>query len=321
MEQQLRQINLEDDVSQRRGGIGGSDSPVILGVSPFQTKRDLFLEKVGLKEANPVGPAAMRGKRLESIVADLYAEITGRHVEIVKQKLIHPVHKHLWAHIDRKLVDPKLGEGILEIKCPGLGVFGKCEREGLPEYYLVQLAHYLGVTGKKWGSFAIFSAEKWKLIHFDVQRNERLIEIIFQKDNEFWQGVLNGIAPEEETVQIEMPEVLRGELVNMEKINPNEWAEVVKQYQVAKNLKENAEGLLEIAENSIKSMMDAANAPIAEGSGMRVYFKEQAGRQSLDKKAFAKGNPPAYEIYLDYLKQGKPMKVFRPYIIKPILIE
>ena len=159
----IRKVIL-DSVEDRRGGLGGSDSPVILGVSPFQTRRQLFLEKVGLNEPREETPAMKRGKRLEAITADLYSEIKERQVEIVKQKIIHPQYPFIWAHIDRRITDPnRQGSGVLEIKCPGVAIFNKCKREGLPLYYVVQLQHYLGVTGMKWGAYAVFSAEAWDM--------------------------------------------------------------------------------------------------------------------------------------------------------------
>ena len=36
----------------------------------------------------------------------------------------------------------------------------------------------MNVTGWKWGSFAIFSAERWELIHFDMVRDNELIEMM-----------------------------------------------------------------------------------------------------------------------------------------------
>ncbi len=325
-EKPLRHIDF-DDVTNRADGLGGSDSPVVLGVYPFKTRKDLWLEKLGLTPPQEETPAIKRGRTLESIVADLYAEIKGRQISIVKQRLTHPKWPFIFAHIDRRISDPgkergKSGDGILEIKCPGMGIFTKCEREGLPEYYVVQLQHYLGVTGKEWGAFAVFSAEKWKLIEFDVRRDDQLIKLIFDRDREFWEQVKNGIEPVDEAVHIDMPEVQKGDLVNMDRsVHAAEWAEAVKQYQIADNLLKEADGLKNLAEERLKAGMTQAGARIAEGSGARIYWKEQAGKNTLDKKAFARESPEAYRIYESYLNPGKPSRPFRAYFPRPILIE
>jgi putative phage-type endonuclease len=323
----LRHIDF-DDASYRLGGLGGSDSSIVLGIYPWKTARELWKEKLGALMLLEESPAIKRGKTLEGIVAQLYAEIKGRSVEIVKQRLVHPKFPEIYAHIDRKVTDPKMpknmGPGVLEIKCPGMGIFTKCEREGLPEYYTVQLQHYLGVLGYKWGAFAVFSAEKWKLIEFDVMRNDTLIDLIFERDRQFWRYVQDREEPLEQVAQLEseMPEVAKGELVRMDRTNcAIEWSEAVREYQVADNLLKEADSLRDLAEEKLKQMMTQEGALIGEGAGARIYWKPQAGKKTLDKKAFAKGSPEGYKIYESYLNPGKPSRPFKPFFPKSILLE
>jgi putative phage-type endonuclease len=300
---------------------------VVLGVSPFKTRRELWQEKLGLIEpVDKESPAIKRGKTMERIVADLYAQVKGRKVEIVKQKLIHPNHPFIYAHIDRRIIDGgKRGPGVLEIKCPGIAVFNKCKREGIQEYYIVQLQHYLGVTGLSWGAFAIFSAEQWELLEFDIHPDKEFIKMIFSEDQKFWQYVESGEEPPEPEIKVEVEEAVAGlkpsEIAKMDKINPHIWAEMVKKYQEAKMLKEEAEALLNQQEEKIKAEMDRIGAQVAEGAGARIYWKELAGKKSLDKKAFAKGHPAAFEIYESYMKTGKPSRAFRAHFPRPIYKE
>jgi putative phage-type endonuclease len=322
MEKPVRKIIL-DSVEDRRGGLGGSDSPVILGVSPFQTRRQLYLEKVGLAEPTGETPAMKRGKRMEGIIADLYQEIKERPVEVVKQKIVHPALPFIWAHIDRRITDPKRpnhGPGVLEIKCPGISIYNKCKREGLPLYYVVQLQHYLGVTGMKWGGFAVFSAEAWEMIEFDVQRDPELIKIIFRKGKEFWENTQKGIAPEDDSVQIELPD-FNGDVANMNQINPMEWEEAVRAYQQGKMLKAEGDDMMDLAEVKIKAMMEAVNTEVAEGAGARIYWAYQKARKSLDKAAFKREHPEAYRLYESFLVEGEPPRVFRAFFPKPIISE
>jgi len=202
-----------------------------------------------------------------------------------------------------------------------MGVFTKCKREGLQEYYIIQMQHYLGVTGYKWGAFAVFSAELWELLEFDVTPDKELIKIIFQEDEKFWQMVKEGIEPEEKTVKVEMDPVGQSELTNMDKINPGLWAEITKRYQEASQLKDDAEAYLELCEEKIKAEMERVQATVAEGAGARIYWKEQAGKKNLDKKGFAKANALAYAIYESFLKTGKPSRPFRAFFPRPIYHE
>jgi len=321
MLKQLRRLELDSD--DRKGGLGGSDSPVVLGISPFKTRKELWREKLGLVEVKELtSPAIKRGNSLESIVADLYAEVKGRKVEVVKQKLYHQQYPHIYAHIDRRIIDDKkAGPGVLEIKCPGVAVFNKCKREGLQNYYILQLQHYLGVTGYKWGAFAVFSAEQWEIIEFDVFPDKELIKIIFQEDNKFWQCVLNHEEPQEPEVTVTMEAVGTNEVTNMEKINPLLWADLVQKYAEAKTMEDEGAAAKDLYEEKLKEEMLRAGASVAEGGGARIYFREQAGRKTLDKKAFATGNPAAYEAYETFIKPGKPTRPFRFYAVRPIIRE
>lgn len=317
----LRKVDLEED--DRRTGLGGSDSPVVLGVSPFKTRQELWQEKMGLVETKELtSPAIKRGNILEPIVADLYAAVTGRKVEIVKQRIVHPQHHHIYAHIDRRIIDDKQhGPGVLEIKCPGVAVFNKCKREGLQEYYLIQLAHYLGVTGYRWGAFAVFSAEQWEILHFDVAPDKELIKIIFAEDNKFWEYIKAGEEPPASEVKLELEPVGSSELTNMDKVNPTLWADMVQKYAEAKAMEDEAKALKDLYEEKIKEEMLRVGATVAEGGGARIYFRDQAGRMILDKKAFSRGAPEAFKIYASYMQAGKPIRPFRFYQVKPILHE
>ncbi len=322
MNQLLRHLDLEDE--DRRTGLGGSDSPVVLGVSPFKTRRVLWQEKMGLIGDEEENPAMKRGHFMEDTVAEIYRGITGHALKTVRQKIIHPEYPFIFAHVDRLIEDPKVpqkGPGVLEIKCPGGAVARKIDREGMQQYYIVQLQHYLGVTGCRWGVIVVLHYDEWKIIPVEITPDRELIRIIFDEDVRFWECVQKGEEPPEPEVKIEMEPVQSGELVNMDRINPHVWASLVKKYQEAEMLFDEAKALLDLQEQKIKEEMAKAGATVAEGAGARIYWKEQKGRLTLDRKAFAKGNPAAYEIYESYMKTGKPSRPFRAYFPRPILKE
>jgi hypothetical protein len=55
----------EEWLSWRRGGIGASDAPVVMGLSPWQKEGELLLLKTGQRLERPANDAMQRGKRLE----------------------------------------------------------------------------------------------------------------------------------------------------------------------------------------------------------------------------------------------------------------
>lgn len=300
----------------RTKSIGGSDSPVILGVSPFKDRLTLWGQKRGTLPPEEETPAMKRGKILEPIVANLYSEATGRKLEFAPTNKPHPDYPWLTGSIDRMIVQPEtdIMEAPLEIKCPGLKVFAKCLRQGVPEYYMVQNQHYQAVIGKTWGSLAVFNAERWELIFFDVNRDDELINMIIVKDAEFWQMVQDGVPPVELPAPVlDLPKVEPQEVYTLD--SPD-WAYAVKRFRESRSLREEAEVLEKESQEVIQMLM--AEHTVVEGDGLRVYWKEQAGRKSVDGKLLQATHP---DIYQQVLKQGKPFKSFRPYFLKEVEIE
>lgn len=306
-------------LEERKKGLGGSDSPVVLGVSPFKTKKELWMEKRGLIEEPEPTPAMKRGRVLEPVVAELYKETTGRKLRRKNQIIQHKKHPFILANLDREIVGSGNGyggPGVLEIKCPGLKVFSQCKREGLPDYYTIQLQHYLEVTGRNWGSFVVFNAERWELLWFDVKRDNELIDYIIEADLGFWKLVEEGKAPEEEQQpQIDLPKTEPSEIV---KIETDQWAYAVQRLKEAQELRKEAEALEEEAKKHIQEIMEFYNAQVVEGAGARVYWKWQNGRELLDSKEIKMELP---DIWEKYKKVSKPFRVFKPYFLKETINE
>lgn len=305
--------NLSHDewLELHRAHVGGSDSPVILLDTrhPHKNRKGLYLEKIGETSNTQETPAMMRGKYLEPIVAEIYGQKTDRKVESVDSIIFHPEFDFITGNIDREIIDEKKGLGILEIKCPGLKNFYKCKRDGVLDYYLIQLQHYLGITGAAWGALAIFNAENWDLIHFDIERDDELIDIIFREDAIFWDHVRHRVPPENTPGEtIDLPPAMGGEIV---RISSAEWAEAMRDLREARELKEELEQAEEAAKKRAQQIMEAAGAQVAEGAGARIYWKTQKGRRTLDEKALIRDFPT---IDLNkYKKEGSPFRAFKPY--------
>jgi predicted phage-related endonuclease len=262
----------------------------------------------------------MRGTALEAVIADRYAAETGRTLRKVNEILSHPEYPFMLANIDRHIVSENgRGPGVLEIKAPGLQVFSKCKREGLPDYYLIQLQHYLAVKGWKWGSYGIMNAERWEMLWFDIDRDDELIDYIITHDKKFWnENVLAGVPPEiADAPDLNLPKIGADSFVRMEDLP--EWKKAVEDLRAAKDIMEEAKALDEQAKGQIIKIMTAFGAEIVEGAGARVYYKEQAGRKTFDKKRLAKDHP---QIDLAaYENTGKPFFSLRPYFLKNTVME
>jgi putative phage-type endonuclease len=277
-------MNEKQFEEERRSGIGGSDIPVILGVSPFgRTVMDVAREKLGL--ALPIVATApmRRGRILEPIAAKEYTLDTERKLATGEVFIRHPEKKYMIAHVDAKILRDGVWDGILEIKIPNIQTYLRYKREGLGDYIQLQLQHYLGVTGQAWGSMYIWNPEIFSGFHVDVKRDDALIDLIFNKAGEFWDYIQRGQLPPEtgQPITDNLPSINAGELTSMEGVPA--WVSCANDLRLAAELRDEAEAIYERAKEKIIELMGPLDA--VEGAGVRVYHRETPGRKTLDKAA------------------------------------
>jgi putative phage-type endonuclease len=186
----------EEWLAIRRTGIGGSDAPAVVGLNPYATAYDVYLDK--RQEREPVDlsqNAAVRwGNRLEDAIAEEYSEQTGRVVHRVKRVLRRRDRPYLIASLDRRVVGDSRG---LEIKTAGAhmaGDWGESGTDHIPEQYLVQVQHYMAVTGYASFDVAVLIGGRDFRI-FVVDRDEELIASMMDPLAEFWRRVEAGEPP------------------------------------------------------------------------------------------------------------------------------
>ncbi len=182
----------------RRNGIGSSDAASAVGLNPYKSQLELWLEKTSRDDALPqVDPNDMDspmywGNVLEPIVAAQYSHKTGRQVRRVNAVLQHPQHPWMLANLDREVIgDP--GVHILECKTAGLNG-ARLWKEGVPEYVQLQVMHQLAVTGKEAADVAVLICGQELQIH-RIERDDVLIRQLVALERQFWASVESDQAP------------------------------------------------------------------------------------------------------------------------------
>lgn len=199
--EQVRVLDLPEDqyLAWLAGqSIGGSEIGAVLGVSDWATPADIFDRKLGLVPPGEDNPDMARGRALEAVVADIYAQQTGRTVLRAVERQRDRVHPFLHASPDRMIepcydpsepdieLAPADGPGVLEIKVPRWRGYERVRTDGIQPSYFAQLQQYLHITRSAWGSFAVFNADAWELYWFDVVRDEAFIERLLAEAVQFW---------------------------------------------------------------------------------------------------------------------------------------
>lgn len=208
-------MNTRDQwLTARRKGIGGSDIAAILGLSPYRTPMDVFLEKRG--ETQPKGneEAMYWGTVLEDVVASEYQKRTGRRVQRINQMLVHAEHDFVLANIDRAVIVPEIAgnvrwkdgrlttDRILECKTANAYAadqWGDAGTDHVPDAYLLQCQWYLGITRADVADLAVLIGGSDYRI-YSIARNDGLIGYMIEAAAEFWRRVQEGIAPDPQSV-------------------------------------------------------------------------------------------------------------------------
>ena len=177
-------------LAQRLQGIGASDAAAILGVSNWSAPLPLYCEKLGIVEAEQKFLEALEwGHALEGPIADRYARETGRAITDPGRWTIRVSKDRPWqfATLDREVVDPQKGPGVVEVKNVG-GHRADDWADEPPLQYQVQLQHQLAVTGYAWGSLAVLLGGQ-RFFYIDLDRNDQFIAALVEQEAAFWDRV------------------------------------------------------------------------------------------------------------------------------------
>lgn len=182
-------LNRDQWLEVRKGGIGSSDAAAAVGLNPYKSQLQLWMEKTGRDNALPVvDPQCSRspmywGTLLEPILAAHYVQSTGHRVRRINAVLQHPEHPWMLANIDREVTG---ASDVQILECKTAGINGaRLWKDGVPEYVQLQVMHQLAVTGKQAADVAVLICGQELQIH-RIERNEELIAQLIALEQQFW---------------------------------------------------------------------------------------------------------------------------------------
>ncbi|PTU03035.1 alkaline phosphatase [Pseudomonas sp. HMWF031] len=195
-----KQLPREDWLAVRKQGIGSSDAAAAVGLNPYKSQLELWLEKTGRNTSLPkLDPQdeespAYWGNILEPIVASHYTLRTGNRVRRMNAVLQHPDPKLAWmlANIDREVIGASEVQ-ILECKTAGINGAGLW-KEGVPEYVQLQVMHQLAVTGKQAADVVVLLGGQHLEI-YRIERDESMIARLIDLERLFWDYVVSDTPP------------------------------------------------------------------------------------------------------------------------------
>jgi putative phage-type endonuclease len=211
-----RVLSPAEDPAVRSTGLGGTDMAVIAGFGyGDRTNLTLWEEKLGLREPEDPGEPAFWGKRLENEVATVAAERLGVRIARVNSTIRHPEHGFLFAHLDRRIITSSItgetlermrallgrddpGRWLLEVKTVNPWTAREswgADWEDLPPRVLVQVQHYLKLTGYDGAVVAVLIGGQELRLYF-VPRDESMGADLVKLGVHFWTNhILTRVPP------------------------------------------------------------------------------------------------------------------------------
>lgn len=189
-------------LNHRAMGVGGSDMSAILGISHYATPLDIWLSKTGRNNPEKKDSWAIRkGNRLEGELRQWFKD-THPELEVrdgTDLSLTSRHYPHMLASLDGYLYDPSTESfGVLECKTANsYRAQDWRDDDGnpcIPDYYLVQVQHYLAVTGWQWG-YVIADTSGVEPLIIRFERDEEDIAAIVNAVQNFWWFVKSGEMP------------------------------------------------------------------------------------------------------------------------------
>ena len=191
-------LDRDEWLTVRKSGIGSSDAAAAVGLNPYKSQLELWMEKTGrdanLPKVDPKDQSSPMywGTLLESIVAAHYTMRSGHKVRRINAVLQHPKEPWMLANLDREV----LGTADVQIlECKTAGINGaRLWRDGVPEYIQLQVMHQLAVTGKQCADVAVLICGQDLQIH-RIQRDEAMIMKLIELERAFWHHVETDTPP------------------------------------------------------------------------------------------------------------------------------
>lgn len=174
--------------------IGSSDAPPIMGVSPWTTRYELWLQKIMGTERDD-SYAMKRGRALEEEARRMLEERTG--LMLAPTNIESRSHSFMTASLDGYDTSQKK---VAEIKTANREDHASVKQGKIPDHYFPQLQHQIECAEvESVIYFSYYKDEKLNIIdgvQLEVYRDDSYIKKLIQEEEIFWDMILNQKEPE-----------------------------------------------------------------------------------------------------------------------------
>lgn len=292
-------MNREQFLAERMTGLGGSDIGAILGLSPYRTPLDIWLEKTGQVAPQESSLQMRFGTMAEQFVADEYEATTGRRTQKFNAMLRHPAAP-LIGHLDRLVIPDgaKIASHKAEIRTDrllecktanafalGSGEWGESGTDLVPAAYLVQVATYMALSECEVADLAcLFGNHDFRV--YTIARDRELEASILAEAAQWWQRhVVEGVMPDPRTAD-EARRVWPAHIAGKRVVVDVAVVEAIKRRADLKKQITEIEKMIEPLEDRIFPAVADADEVVCNGSVIATYRANKPS-QRIDWPAVA----------------------------------
>lgn len=178
----------DEQLAERRTGIGGSDAGAALGLNPYRSPVDVYMDKLGLGTPFEGNETTHFGNVLEQVIRDEYTRRTGNRLRVPKKMRRHREYPHMLANVDGLVIGERRG---FEAKTSDKYLrtqWGPTGSDEVPPSYLIQVNHYMIVYEyDAWDLAVLIGGNDFRIYHF--RADPQLHKMIIEKEAEFWRCV------------------------------------------------------------------------------------------------------------------------------------
>ena len=286
--------------ADRLTGLGGSDLGAILGLNPYRTPYQIWLEKSGRSEPFTGNLQTRFGSYAEEFVAREYSDRTGRQVQRYNSLLRHPTAP-LLGHIDRLVVPEgaKRASHQREIRTDlGLeaktahalaasrnGDWGEPGTDAVPASYLIQCQAYMLLTGcANWDLAVLFGNSDFAIYH--LHQDQELGEYIVEEASRWWRDYVVADVPPPPSSELEArqrwPGHTPGKVVDLDEAQ----AELLRDYAALKRQTKSQEAREKLLRDQLFPVLADADEIRINGQPVATYRANKASNKT-DWRALA----------------------------------
>ena len=291
-----KDLSRQQWLEYRTRGIGGSDVSIIAGINPFKSIYELWQEKTHQVQPSEGDRESTHfGTLLEPIVRKEFTVRTGlkvRQKHMILQSIEYPF---MFADLDG-VINENGEQVIFEAKTAS--AFKKDVWDnGVPLPYVLQVQHYMAVTGAKKAYVAALVGGNHFYCH-TVERDDEIIRKIITMERLFWEkNVIGGVEPipdgSDATTEYFNSRFRNsnGQVIEL----PQEAISVCDEYQRIGEQLKTLETARNAAANTLKSYLREAEIGTV---GDRKIMWKQISKSTVDTKRLKTEQPEIYDSYL-----------------------